>query len=66
MRHEAGRRVLIRTPRRAMAVLAQLADCPILPARLFRFLVRKHCAEIEFIGNFLQSLVARPDGDTGL
>lgn len=29
----------------------------------FRYLMREHRAEIEFNGNVLQSLVARPDGD---
>jgi hypothetical protein len=32
----------------------------------FRCLVRKQRAKIEFLGHFLQSLIARPDGDAGL
>jgi hypothetical protein len=29
-------------------------------------LVCEHCAELEFISNFLQAFVASPDGDAGL
>jgi hypothetical protein len=37
-----------------------------LRENLFRYLMRERRAKIEFIRNFLQSLVTRPDGNAGL
>ncbi|WP_176954248.1 hypothetical protein [Paraburkholderia sartisoli] len=44
-------------------VLLDVIHYALLP---FRYLVREHRAEVKFIGNALQPLVARPDSDAGL